>query len=207
VEGDAFIIDQPYTWFVNRYRVHEPADGGYTPGAMLAFCEQKRFALREDLRIHRDEAMTGEVMRITARRVIDIGGRYDVTDDSGAPIGIIERRARRSLLRTTWALLDASGDELAVMRERSIPVAIFRRVRNLLEFIPLIGLMIALVLDLIPVSYHFDLLRDGAVIGGHTRRIGIRDRYRLEITGDPGHRIDRRLLIAMGIALDALQSR
>jgi hypothetical protein len=204
VEGDAFIIDQPYTWFVNRYRVHEPADAGYTPGALLAFCEQKRFALREDLRIHRDEAKSGAVMRIHARRVIDIGGRYDVTDDSGAPL---ERRARRSLLRTTWALLDASGAELAVMRERSIPVAIFRRVRNLLEFIPLFGLMIALVLDLIPVSYHFDLLRDGEVIGGHTRRIGIRDRYRLEITGDPEHRIDRRLLIAMGIALDALQSR
>ena len=207
IEGDAFIIDQPFTWFVNRYRVHEPADEGHVPGALLAFCEQKRFALKEDLRIHRDEAMTGELMRIKARKVIDIGGRYDVTDAAGAPIGILERRARQSLLRTTWALLDTSGAELAVMRERSIPVALFRRVRNVLEFIPLIGLMIALVLDLIPISYHFDLLRDGEVIGGHTRKLGIRDRYRLVITGDPEHLIDRRLLVAMGIGLDALQSR
>ena len=89
------------------------------------------------------------------------------------------------------------------MRERSIPVALFRRVRNVLELIPLIGL----VLDLIPISYHFDLLRHGEVIGGPARRIGIRDRYRLEITGDPEQRIDRRLLLAMGIGLDALQSR
>lgn len=207
VEGDAFIVNQPFTWFVNRYRVHEPAGEGFAPGALLAFCEQKRFALKEDLRIHRDEAMTGELMRIKARRVIDIGGRYDVTDAAGASIGILERRARQSLLRTTWALLDTSGAELAVMRERSIPIATFRRVRNLLEFIPLIGLMIGLVLDLIPISYHFDLLRDGEVVGGHTRKLGIRDRYRLEITGDPDHLIDRRLLIAMGIGLDALQSR
>jgi hypothetical protein len=39
------------------------------------------------------------------------------------------------------------------------------------------------------------------------RRMGYRDTYDLDLSGDPGRTIDRRLAIALGVALDALQSR
>jgi hypothetical protein len=203
---DVFIVDQPFTLFVNRYFVHAPADDGFTPGELLVFCRQKPFALKEDLRLFADEEMTHELVRIKARRRVDIGGRYLVTTPDGAVIGALQRRAKESLLRTTWAILGADGQELAVVRESSVPVAVFRRVQNLLQAIPLIGGVVALLLDLIPIPYHFDITHGDTPIGRHSRKTGIRDRYRLEIN-DPGRRIDRRLVVALGVGLDALQSR
>lgn len=206
-DRDAFIIDQPFTLWVNRYRVHATEGDGFEPGPSLAFCRQKALAFKEDLRFFTDEDMGTEVFRIKARRVVDIGGRYDVTDPGGAPIGTLERRASTSLLRTTWAILGTDGAELAVVRERSMGVAILRRVQNVVQLVPLAGWAVGLVMDVIPIPYHFDYLRDGTVIGTHTRKYGIRDRYRLEITGDPDRLIDRRLVVALGVGLDALQSR
>ena len=204
---DAYIVDQPFTLFVNRYYVSVPADDLFTPGAPVAFCRQRAFAWKEDLRVFADDTQTEEVLRIKARRVIDIGGRYDVAAPDGAIIGALQRHGRASILRTTWSLLDAAGEPLAVVRESSVPVAAFRRLQNLLQAVPLIGGLVSLALDLIPIPYHFDIT-DGAgrVIGRHTRKTGIRDRYRLAI-GEQGRAIDRRLLVALGVALDALQSR
>ena len=44
-------------------------------------------------------------------------------------------------------------------------------------------------------------------IGDMNRRLGYRDTYDLILDGDPERRIDRRLAVSLGIALDALQSR
>lgn len=205
-DRDAFIVDQPWTWFTNKYFVFVPADDAHTPGELLAFCRQKPFAFKEDLRVFKDEQMTDELFRIKARRVVDIGGRYLVTAPDGEAIGALQRKAKASLLRTTWALLDAGDQELVVVRESSVAVAVYRRLQNLLQAIPLIGGIVSLVLDLIPIPYHFDITSGETLIGRHTRKIGIRDRYRLQIE-DPDRRIDRRLLVALGIGLDALQSR
>jgi hypothetical protein len=65
--------------------------------------------------------------------------------------------------------------------------------------------MLDLAIDLIPIPYHFDLFDGATPIGRFSRRLGFRDRYVLEL--DDGGRIDRRLALAMGVALDALQSR
>lgn len=206
-DHDAFIVEQPLTFFVNRYFVSTTADDAFTPGELLVFCRQKPVALKEDVRLFADEGMTEEILRIRARRVVDIGGRYLVSTPDGTTIGALERRAKASLLRTTWAIRSADDVELAIVREHSIGVAIFRRVQNLLQWIPFIGGIIALVLDLIPIPYHFDIFDRETLIGRHTRKYGIRDRYRLQIDGDPERRIDRRLVVALAIALDALQSR
>ena len=207
LDGDEFIVDQPFTMFVNTYFVSRPADDRFAPGELLAFCRQRAFALKEDLRFHPSETADEELLRIKARRTIDVGGRYDVTNADGVVIGALERRAGKSLLRTTWGILDAQGTELAFVQERSLATAVFRRIQNVLQFIPFVGWALDLALDLIPIPYHFDIMREGERIGHQTRKHGIRDRYRLAITGDPERRIDRRLVIAMGVSLDALQSR
>ena len=205
-DHDVFIVDQPFTLFVNRYYVSEAADSEYAPGALIAFCRQKPFALKEDLLIYSDETMSREILRIKARRVVDIGGKYIVTTPDGTVIGALQRRAKASILLTTWVLVGSDDRELAVVRESSVPVAVFRRVQNLLQAIPLIGGIVSLILDLIPIPYHFDIQQGEVMVGRHARKTGIRDRYRLHIE-DPQHRIDRRLLVALGIGLDALQSR
>jgi uncharacterized protein YxjI len=39
------------------------------------------------------------------------------------------------------------------------------------------------------------------------RKFQLRDRYIVEISGDPDKRVDRRLVIALAIGLDSLQNR
>lgn len=199
---DGFFIDQKITLGVNRYLVYEPAGGG--GGALVAFCQQKRLAFKEDLRFFDDESRARELFRIKARKVIDLGGRYDVTDAEGVRIGILERRFKRSLIRATWAILDSGEHEIAWAQEQSMVIAIVRRLVNLLEVVPFAGTWLA---TLIPVPYHFDIMVGETTIGSVERVMGFRDRYRLSIAGDAERRIDRRLVVALGVGLDALQSR
>jgi hypothetical protein len=77
-----------------------------------------------------------------------------------------------------------------------VPIAILRR---LIDFVPY-G-------ELVPIVFQFTILMDGREVGELRRPIGLRDRYILKLSGDHERRIDRRLAIALAIALDALQSR
>jgi hypothetical protein len=186
---DRFLIKQLIRPMVNLYEVS--ADE-----RPVAFVRQKRMALREDMRAFADESETEEVFRIKARSVVDIGGRYDVTDGAGAPLGALVKVFGASLLRSTWRVLDTADAELFVATERSRFVAIGRRVADLVPF----G-------DVLPIPYHFVFLADGGELGGLTRILGLRDQYALDLAGDPERRVDRRLAIALAIALDALQAR
>lgn len=201
-DGHSFLIEQKLTLGVNRYSVrNRGADG--TPGELLAFCQQKRIALKEDLRFFEDESRTRELFRIKARRVVDLGGRFDVVDEDGRRIGVLERRFKRSLLRATWGVLDADERETAWAQEESMVIAVLRRAVNLLEFVPIVGSFAGMI----PVPYHFTIQIGNRPVGRLSRILGIRDRYILEVDGDPGREIDRRLLVALGVGLDALQSR
>ena len=61
--------------------------------------------------------------------------------------------------------------------------------------------------DFVPVIFQFTIRMDGKEVGELRRPVGMRDRYILKIDGDLERRIDRRVVVALGIALDALQSR
>ena len=78
-----------------------------------------------------------------------------------------------------------------------MPMAIIRRA---IDFLPEVG-------GLIPIPYNFDFLSGGERIGRMDRKFQLRDRYVLDLSGDPEKRIDRRLAIAMAIGLDTLQNR
>jgi hypothetical protein len=106
----------------------------------------------------------------------------------------------KSLLRSTWRIYDAAGNEAGWARERSLPVALFRR---LVGFIPIIGGFA----DWIPIPYHFDYFVGDRRIGGLERILGVRDRYRLDVSGDAERAIDRRVVLALAVGMDALQAR
>ncbi len=190
---DKFVIDQLIKPMVNLYRI----SAGPTP---VAFVRQKRMAIKEDIRFYADESETRELWRIKARSMMEFSGRYDVTTPEGETIGVLGKAFGKSLLRSTWQILDADGQELAIAQERSPTVAILRRVIDMVPY----G-------DFVPIPFHFtiDTVVDGAErhIGDLNRRLGYRDTYDLDVSGDVERRIDRRLAVTLGIALDALQSR
>jgi hypothetical protein len=199
---DRFVLRQRIRPMINQYEISlAGADG--EPGDPVCFVEQARFKFKEDIRFYADETKTVELMRLKARQRFDPRARYDVTDDRGAKIGEIQKVFGESLLRSTYRLYDAAGAEVATARERSVFVAILRRA---VGFVPYIGNYA----DWLPIPYHFDFVRDDKVLGTHERRTGLfkfRDVYDIDMSADTEHTLDRRLVLANAVGMDALQAR
>ncbi|HST15341.1 MAG TPA: hypothetical protein VLJ44_10885 [Gaiellaceae bacterium] len=195
---DRYLVDQLIRPIANLYRVTPLAAGDTPAGPPIAYVRQKKLAVKEHIRFCADEGETQELFHIQAQTWLDTGGsRYDVVDAEDGKIGLLHHVFGKSLLRTTWNVLNAAGAEVAVAQERSQAMAILRRG---IDFVPDIG-------GLIPIPYNFDLLSDGQVIGKMDRKFQLRDRYVVDLTGDPDKKLDRRLAIALAIGLDTLQNR
>ena len=85
--------------------------------------------------------------------------------------------------------------------EHSLWVAVFRRVVGLVPFIGDFA-------DWLPIPYHFVFERDGRILGVHKRRFGrFRDVYDIDMSADASRSLDRRLVLAAAVGMDALQAR
>jgi uncharacterized protein YxjI len=188
-----FHVHQKITMMVNRYEVFAD-DGNGEPGQRIAFVEQKRMTFKEQVTLYTDESKQGVLAAFKARKVIDLASAYDVTAPDGAPIGVFGKKFGKSLLRSTWQL-DQPGQPSVTISERSMVMALFRRIW---DFLPWIG-------DLpFPWKYHFDFVRDGVTVGSMDKKTRFRDHYVVHVD-DPA--LDQRLVLAQAVALDALQSR
>jgi uncharacterized protein YxjI len=193
-EHDRFILKQKFKLVINQYEFSLSEDD--TP---FCFVEQARFKFKEDIRFFTDESKTVELLRIKARQRFDPHATYDVTGADGTKIGEIQKVFGASLIRSTYAINASTGTVQA--QERNLVVALFRR---LVGFVPYVGDFA----DWLPIPYHFDFKRDGKVIGAHQRRFGsLRDIYDIDMSADPERTLDRRLVLAIAVGMDALQAR
>ncbi|HZB31583.1 MAG TPA: hypothetical protein VE465_15600 [Streptosporangiaceae bacterium] len=187
------LIRQRITFMVNRYEVHTVGPNG-SEGEIVAFAQQKRMAFREQVTLYTDSSKQAVLAAFRARKMIDLASTYDIIDHTGQPIGNFRKDFGRSLLRSTWHL-EQPGLGVTTGTERSEFVAILRRIWN---FIPYV--------ENLPFAwpYHFDFTAGDQVVFSVVKKFGLRDRYVVDIR-DP--RLDRRLVIAQAVGLDALQSR
>ena len=180
-----FVVRQRLTMMVNRYEVSAVgADGA--PSRLMAFAEQKRLALKEQITFFEDASRAREVFGFKARAVLDLASGYDVTDEAGRQIGFFRKEFGRSLLRSTFHL---EGPGYAgTGQERSQAVALLRRFTEV-DFLPI----------------HFDFAdAEGRPLMSVERKFGLRDTYRVEV---PDPRVDFRVAAAVAVALDALMAR
>jgi uncharacterized protein YxjI len=199
-QHDIFVLRQKIKLVINHYEFFL-ADAAGTPGEPIAFVEQKRFKFKEDIRFYTDASKTQELLRIKARQRFDPRATYDITDEHGAKIGEITKVFGASLLRSTFRMNDASGQELFISTEKSMPIALARRA---VGFIP----YVENVANWLPIPYHFVFKRGEEIIGENRRQIGkFRDTYTIDMTADPVRTIDRRLVLALAVGQDALQAR
>lgn len=171
---------------VNQYEIHAVAPDG-SEGPLLAFAQQKRMAFKEQVTLYTDDTKQQPVLGFKARKVMDLASTYDVVDAAGNPIGLFRKDFKKSLLRSTWHV-EQPGLQSMMGQERSPVVAILRRFVDSLSWLP----------------YHFDFTAGGQPGFSVDKKWGLRDRYVVEITDN---RLDRRLVIAMAVGLDALQGR
>jgi hypothetical protein len=193
---DAFFIDQLIRPVANLYRISTLGPDGSSPGEPLAFVRQRKLAIKEDIRFYAEEDEREELFRLRARKMMELAGRYDVLAPTGESHGVLQKVFGASLLRSTWRILDPDEREVGKAYERSAPIALLRRA---IDFVPY-G-------ELVPIVFHFTIEADGRAVGDLRRPLGLRDRYVLDLRNDVDRRIDRRVAVALGVALDALQSR
>lgn len=199
--ADRILVQQVFRPIGNEYRIGVPAPGSTEEGTPLLFVKQKKLKVKEDIRFRLDPDQDAHLFMIKAKTVFEFRGRFAVTDANDAVLGSIEKSFAKSLIRTHWVVRGPDGEELFTSQEDSLVIALIRRFIELVPFLGAVGFL----LQWIP--FNFSLDRGGTQIGSYQRVLGkLRDRYVLELSPQAGH-LDRRLLIAFAIGLDALQDR
>ena len=196
--ADRILVQQVFKPIGNEYRISIPADGSADEGTPSLYVKQKKLSIREDIRFRRSPDDEDYVFIIKSKSVFEFRGRHEVLDAAGNPIGLLEKNFGRSLLRSHWHVRDVSGTELVEAHETSWTIALARRIVAVLpEWLAPLGWL----------PFNFVLHRDGREVGTYRRVLGrFRDRYVLEVTPDLAG-VDRRLLVAFAVGLDALQDR
>jgi uncharacterized protein YxjI len=197
------IVEQKITVFTNQYWVFSATgDGG--KAEMLAFVQQKRLAFKEKVSFYTDESKQQLAFTFRAEKVLDIHGRYFVEDADGKLLGAFQKQFGKSLINSTWKILGADGQPLMNISESSHLLAVFRR---FVGFLPYVGGLLELLVILF--RYHFKFINSasGEEVGRYQKTTLLRDHYLL-LMSDSGYKAaDWRVLAAMAVALDALQSR
>jgi hypothetical protein len=87
-------------------------------GNEILYVHQKTFALKEDVRIYRDQTKSEEVYRINAESILDFSTRYNISEaGSGKEIGNIKSKGWRSIWKATYLLSDASDHQTHTIEE------------------------------------------------------------------------------------------
>ena len=180
--------------FVARQKVFSWAPCFYVQdhlGNALAFLRKKVFTWKDDIRAFTDESQSLELLHIRARKIIDWGAAFDVSDSiNNQKVGVLKRQGWKSILRKQWIIMDALDQEIGRIREDSAALAFVRR----------------FVTALLPQSYTFELR--GQAVGTATQNWNLfAPRMSVDFTADPGKQLDRRLAVAAVVLLMAVEGR
>ena len=180
--------------FVARQKIFSLAPCFYVQdelGNALAFLRKKVFTWKDDIRLFTDESQSMELLRIKARKIIDWGAAFDVTDSiNNQKVGVLKRQGWKSVLRKQWIIMDALDQEIGRIREDSATLAFVRR----------------FIFALLPQSYTFELR--GQAMGTATQNWNLfAPRMFVDFTADPGKQLDRRLAVAAVVLLMAIEGR
>jgi len=166
-----------------------------TAGNVVLYSKQKAFKLKEDIRLYTSEDMTVELLTIQARQVIDFGASYDVYDTPAQKkIGAFRRMGLKSLIRDEWVIMDAYDREVGRILEDSTTLAVIRR------FIEAAAMFL-------PQKFHAELAAGGVVANFQQNYNPFVRKLTVDFSADTAGRFDRRMGLAAGILLAAIEGR
>lgn len=169
-------------------------------GNLALYSNMKRFRIREDIRLYTDESQSTELLRIATRSIFDFAGAYDVHDSqSGEHVGTLRRAGLRSaFMRDHWTLLAPDGREIGTLQEDSMLKALLRRY---IEYLAVF----------LPQRYHATLTGESGIehpVADYRQRFNpFILKLDVDFEDDPQGRFDRRLALAAGVLLTAIEGR
>ena len=181
----SYLLKRQAIALAGKFRFYDPM------GKLVMFSEQKMFKWREDIRVYADNK-TQEVLSVKARQIVDFSAAYDVVDtELNQKVGALRRKGLRSILRDEWEVLDANDNVKGLLFEDSMGLALLRRL--------VLG-------SWLPQNYDITF--------GETRVADLKQNFNLfryelnlDFTMDAEQQLDRRLGIAAGILLAAVEGK
>lgn len=160
-------------------------------GSTLAYVRKKVFSWKDEIRVFTDPTLSLELLSIKARKIIDWGSAFDVTDSiNHQKVGTLKRRGWKSLLRSEWLIADANEQEIGRIEERSAVMAVMRR----------------FISNLLTQTYTFEI--HGQAVGTAKQRLNfLAPRVEADFSADPGRMLDRRLAMAAIVLLMSVEGR
>jgi uncharacterized protein YxjI len=197
------IVEQKITAFVNKYSVYT-SDAEGQKGQLIALAQQKRLAFKEKVIFYGDAEQTQPIFTLRAEKVMDVHGRYLIEDMNGNYIGAFKKQFKKSLFQSTWNILDTNSQPKLQISENSLTLALFRRFGG---FVPIIGGVVDILVLFLRYHFAFTDSATNEEVGTYKKTTLFRDHYALSMTDESFNQYDWRVLAAMAVALDALQSR
>jgi len=122
-------------WYQNFYRIRKKTltvGNKYwmedQSGAILGFCKQKLFKLKEDIRIYTDESATTELFRIKQEQIMDVWGNFAVIDSKNdTKMGYVKRNIISAFVKDTWEIYTTSNQMVGKIEEKSTGHALARK--------------------------------------------------------------------------------
>lgn len=160
-------------------------------GGLEFYVNQKGFKLKEDIRVFTGEDMQQEVLSIKARNVIDFSATYDVFDSAASEkVGSLRRKGLKSIFKDEWLVFDANEAEIGIIKEDSAGLAIIRR----------------FISNIVP-QHFYGYINNQQVFNFKQKFNPFVSKITLDFSQDTGNIMDRRLGIAAGILLSAIEGR
>ena len=181
-----YLLKRQAIALTGKFRFYDPA------GRLVMFSEQKMFRLREDIRVYDSEDKSREILSVKARQIMDFSASYDVVDtELNQKVGVLRRKGLRSILRDEWEVLDANDQLIGQLFEDSVGMALLRRL--------VLG-------SWLPQNY--DMTVGGTRVADLRQNFNLfRYELNLDFTMDTTNRLDRRVGIAAGILLAAVEGK
>jgi uncharacterized protein YxjI len=187
IQGDKFLVRQKILKLLGgAFHVY---DGD---GNVVLYAKQKAFKLKEDLRFFASEEQKQEILRISARGIIDFGTTYDVYDSqTDELIGSLKRSGLKSMLKDQWVILDKAEAEIGKIHEDSALMAMLRR----------------FVTSLIPQTYHV-YNKQGEAIAEFKRNFNpFVNKVHVDFEYGTDEKMDKRLGLAGVLLLVAIEGK
>jgi uncharacterized protein YxjI len=195
MKGD--YMDERYTYnnYLVRRKILKLVGGAfhfYDPmGNVVLYAKMKAFKLKEDITIYSGEDMQEAMISIKARNIIDFSATYDVVDaQTNEKVGGLRRKGLKSILKDEWLVLDEFDNEIGVIKEDNMALALVRR----------------FLTNLVPQTYNC-VVNNSDVCTYKQNFNPFVVKVNVDFSADSGKTFDRRLGLAAGLLLCAIEGK
>jgi uncharacterized protein YxjI len=182
----SYLISRKFLQLVGAtFHIYDPA------GNQVLYSKMKAFKLREDIRLYDSEAMLTELLTITTQQIIDFSATYDVADaTTHQKIGALRRKGLKSIIKDEWQILNANNQEIGLIAEDSMFLALIRR----------------FIINLIPQKYHVTI--QGQTVAAMKQNFNpFTMKINLDLSQNRNGLLDPRLAIAAAVLMCAIEQK